>query len=66
MIESERPQMAIWLRVACWISNATGAQAHASARAPTATPTHARTHTHALANTHTHTQKYVILLAFAK
>jgi hypothetical protein len=32
--------MAIWRRVACWISKTTHAQAHASARAPTVIQTH--------------------------
>ena len=48
-----RPQMATWRRVACWISRATRAQAHAYPH-----------HTHA--RTHTHTQKYVILNAFPR
>ena len=37
MVEPERLQMTIWLRVACWISKATRAQAHPSAHAPTHT-----------------------------
>ena len=43
--------MTIWRRVACWISNATRAQAHARACAPTlkspphAAPPHTHTHT---------------------
>jgi hypothetical protein len=38
VVEPERPQVAIWrMRVECWISKATRAQAHASARAPTLT-----------------------------
>ena len=53
MVEPERPQMAIWRRVACWIIKATRAQAHASARAPTPI------HTLAQARMHAHTQKYV-------
>jgi hypothetical protein len=28
MVEPERPQMAVWQRVACWISKATRTQAH--------------------------------------
>jgi hypothetical protein len=59
MVEPERMQIAIWRRVACWISKATRAQAQASVRAPT--PTHI-----APANTHTHTQKYVKLIAFPR
>jgi hypothetical protein len=43
-VEPDRPQMAIWWRVACWISKATRAQAH-QRPAPTPTHTHARTHT---------------------
>ena len=47
----------IWrMRVTCWISKVTSAQAQASARAPTST--HARTHRRARA--HTHAQKSVI------
>ena len=37
VLEPNRPQMAIWRRVACWINKATRAQAHASARAHTHT-----------------------------
>ena len=44
MVESERLQIAIWRRVACWISKATHAEAHLRARAPT--PTRACTCTH--------------------
>ena len=56
MVETERLQMTIWrMRVACWISKATPAQAEACARAPIST--HARTLTHsptrAIARTHT-------------
>jgi hypothetical protein len=43
VVEPERPQMTIWrMRVACWISKATCAQARASARAPTPTLRHTR------------------------
>ena len=47
-VEPKRPQMAIRWRVACWISKATRAQAHAIARAPTFTymRAHARTGLH--------------------
>ena len=45
MVEPERRQMIIWRRVACWISNATRAQAHARVRVPTRARTHSRTHT---------------------
>ena len=48
--------MTIWRRVACWISKATLAQAHARSSAPT----HARMHTHAP------TQKHVRLIAFPR
>ena len=41
--------MALWRRVACWISKATRPQLHASARVPPP---------------HTHTEKHVILIAF--
>ena len=56
VVEPERPQMAMWRCVACWISKATRAQAHAIARA--AFLTRARTRTRA--------QKYVILIAFPR
>jgi hypothetical protein len=52
---TDRPRLAIWRRVACWISKATRQQAHACTCAPT--PTHIR-------NERTRTQKYVILIAF--
>ena len=53
--------MAIWLRVACWISNASLAEAHASSHAPTRT--HAGKHTHSLA----YTQKCVrLIVGFVK
>ena len=52
--------MAIWRRVACWISKATRAQAQPTARAPT----HARTNAHA--RTREHTEKYVRLTAFLR
>jgi hypothetical protein len=42
------------MRVACWISKTTRAQAHACARAPT--PTHTLPRTHARSRTHTHTE----------
>jgi hypothetical protein len=35
MVEPERPQLAIWRNVACWISKAMRAQAHARTFAPT-------------------------------
>ena len=50
VVEPERPQMTIWRRVACWIIEATRAQAHGCARAPPP-PTRARSRTH----TRTHT-----------
>ena len=57
IVEPERPQTAIWRRVACWVSKATLAQAHACSRSPTPTPTH----------THSpHTQKYVRLTTFLR
>ena len=46
MVQPERPQMAKWRRVACWISKATRAQVHARAHAPTHTYTRAHTHTY--------------------
>ena len=48
MVEPDKSQKTAWRRVACWISKATFAQAHARAcdraraRAPTSTPKHAR------------------------
>jgi hypothetical protein len=42
LVEPERPQMAIWWHVACWISEATRPQAYSSARAPTPTQKHVR------------------------
>jgi hypothetical protein len=56
VVEPDRPQMAIWRRVTCWISTATRVQAHVSACIPTPTP--------ALARTRAHTQMYVRLIAF--
>ena len=53
MVQPEGPQIAVWRRIACWISKATRAQAHDRARTPTQTLAHAR-----------HAQKYVILIAF--
>ena len=47
MVKTDRPQMAIRRRVACWISKATREQAQASANAPTPTP-HALTRARAL------------------
>jgi hypothetical protein len=58
VMDSEKPQMIIWRRVAFWVGKATRAQSHASARAPTPT------HTHAL--THAGTDTYVILIAFPR
>ena len=47
--------MALWRQVACWISNATRAQANARARAPpTHTPARARA------------QKYVLSIVFPR
>ena len=47
MVVPERLQMTIWQRVACWISKATGSQAHSHDL------THARTHMHAHVRAHT-------------
>ena len=66
VVEPERPQMAIWRWVACWISKAIRAEAHVRARAPTPTHMDARTHTIALTRVRTHTQKCVILIAFLR
>jgi hypothetical protein len=51
LVEPERPKMAIWRRVVCWI--------RLHARKHTPAPVHARRHAD---NTHTH--KCVILIAF--
>ena len=40
LVEPERPKLAIWRRVASWISKATCSQVYASARAPTHTHTY--------------------------
>ena len=44
MVETGRPQMTIWRRIACWISKTTRAQEYARDRA--LTPTHTHTHTY--------------------
>ena len=53
MVEPEGPQIIWRMRVACWISKATRAQAHARARAPT------HIHTRMHSPTRAHAQKYV-------
>ena len=58
--ELQKLQMAIWRRVACSISEATHAQAHASGRSPTHTCSRERPLTHA------RTQIYVILTDFPR
>ena len=50
--------MALWRRVARWISKATSAPAHARAPASTRARTHADSHI----CIYTHTQKYAILI----
>ena len=64
MVEPERLQIAIWLRVACWISKTTRAQAHARSRAPTIPHSlkHAVTHARTRPHTHTHTHTYLSYL----
>jgi hypothetical protein len=49
-VEQERPQTICHIRVSCWVSKATRAQAHSRAHAPTPTCTH----THALIHAHKH------------
>ena len=68
MVVPERPQMAIWRRVARWISKATRAYAHARAHAPTHTHTGAHEHalTRACAVTHIRTHKQVILIGIPR
>jgi hypothetical protein len=56
-VELERPQMAIWQRVAWWII--TAICKHTPAPVNLHTPTHIYTRTHA----HTRKQKYVTLFA---
>ena len=58
MVEPERPQMTIWGRIACLISKATRAQAHARACAPTRTLAHPLTRGQARARTRTHIHIY--------
>ena len=53
--------MAVWRRVACWISEATRAQAHVR-RSPA--PTRTQVHTHACVLTHARAQKCVISITF--
>jgi hypothetical protein len=50
VVEPERPQMKIWRRVACCISEATSAKAHVSAHSPTHTLARACAHTHKQTN----------------
>ena len=57
LVESERPQTIWRMRVACWISKATRAKAHALARASTLR----RMHAHACVHTHTHTHTHTHL-----
>ena len=57
MVEPERPQMAIWRRVACWISKATRAQAHARSYTP---PPHIHT------QERTRTQKHETLIGIPR
>jgi hypothetical protein len=47
VVEPKGPQMAIWRRVACWISKATRAQAYTSDHAPTHTHMHRSTNAQA-------------------
>ena len=54
VLESETLQMAIWRRVACWISMATRAQAHARTLAPTHILVRTTTHSPTRAHVHTH------------
>ena len=58
VVEPERPHMAALRHVACWVSQATRAQAHTSACPPTTTHTWTQTHAH------THTNMYVMFIAF--
>ena len=62
LVEPERPHAIRRMRVACWISMATRAKAHARLCAPTLTRSHTRMHS----STHAHTHKYVIFIAFPR
>ena len=70
VVEPERSQRTVCRYVACWISKARSAQAHACARSHSTTYIHARAHAHlatcARSHTHTYTHKYIIgyLLVF--
>ena len=57
MVEPETPQAIRCIRVACWVSKTTRAQAYAHAY------TRASTHTLTLVHLHTRTHQYVILVA---
>ena len=59
MVETDRPQMAIWRRVAYRISNGTRSQEHVHAHAPATTHTHARRRTHLRTCARAQTRKYV-------
>ena len=64
VVEPQRPQLAIWRCVACWVSKATRAQTQASSSARTSQthasttppPPHRHTHTNALTHSQTHTE----------
>jgi hypothetical protein len=66
MVEPAMLQMAIWRRIACWISKATRAQEHARAHAPTITHPHPHKHTHERTRTRVleNTQKYAMPIVF--
>ena len=58
VVEPSKLQMAIWRRIACWISKAIRAQEHARTHAPTITHPHPHKHTHEHARTHARTRKH--------
>ena len=58
VVEPDRTQMAIWRRVACWISKVTRAQAQARAHEPPPTQTCIRARTRARTHARTHAHKH--------
>ena len=61
MVDPERPQTIWRMRVACRISKAARAQAHARGRAPTPAHTHMHSPTIAHTDTHTRTELFNII-----
>jgi hypothetical protein len=63
MVEPRKPQTVWSMRVVCWISKATDAQAHARSHAPPLTSIHTHTCMHSHTRAHAHTD-IIILIAF--